>query len=106
MDEPFGALDAQMRFILQTELLRIWKDTKKTVIFVTHDIDEAILLGDRVIVLTSVPGRIKADMQVRIDRPRNIQVESTQEFLDLRMNIWNLIRKEVENSITGDNEIS
>jgi NitT/TauT family transport system ATP-binding protein len=104
MDEPFGALDAQMRFILQTELLRIWKDTKKTVIFVTHDIDEAILLGDRVIVLTSVPGRIKADMQVGIDRPRSIQAESTQEFLDLRLNIWNLIRKEVENSITGDYE--
>jgi NitT/TauT family transport system ATP-binding protein len=104
MDEPFGALDAQTRFILQTELLRIWKDTKKTVIFVTHDIDEAILLGDRVLVLTSVPGRIRADMQVRIDRPRNIRAESTQEFLDLRMNIWNLIRKEVENSITGDYE--
>jgi NitT/TauT family transport system ATP-binding protein len=106
MDEPFGALDAQTRFILQTELLRIWKDSKKTVIFVTHDIDEAILLGDRVIVMTSVPGRIKADMQVGIDRPRSIQAESTQKFLDLRMTIWNLIRKEVENSITGDNETS
>jgi ABC-type nitrate/sulfonate/bicarbonate transport system ATPase subunit len=56
--------------------------------------------------MTSVPGRIKADMQVGIDRPRSIQAESTREFLDLRMTIWNLIRKEVENSITGDNESS
>jgi NitT/TauT family transport system ATP-binding protein len=102
MDEPFGSLDAQTRLILQGELLRIWKDTKKTVIFVTHDIDEALLLGDRVLVLTSVPGRIRADLPVNIGRPRNLQVESTQEFVDLRMTIWNLIRDEVANAITGD----
>ena len=100
MDEPFGSLDAQMRFMLQSELLRIWKDTRKTVIFVTHDIEEALLLGDRILVLTSVPGRIMADMTVGIGRPRNLQDESMSAFVDLRTKIWNLIRREVEQSMT------
>jgi NitT/TauT family transport system ATP-binding protein len=100
MDEPFGSLDAQMRFMLQSELLRIWNDSGKTVIFVTHDIEEALLLGDRIIVLTSVPGRIMADIPVRIGRPRNLQDESMPEFVDLRTKIWGLIRHEVEQSMT------
>jgi NitT/TauT family transport system ATP-binding protein len=101
MDEPFGSLDAQTRLILQDELLKIWSEHKKTVIFVTHDIDEAILLGDRVLVMTSVPGRIRDVMTVGIDRPRDLQIESTQEFLDMRMKIWNIIRSEVERSMAG-----
>lgn len=101
MDEPFGSLDAQTRLILQDELLKIWSDHKKTVIFVTHDIDEAILLGDRVLVMTSVPGRIREVMTVGIDRPRDLQIESTQKFLEMRMKIWNIIRNEVERSMTG-----
>ncbi len=96
MDEPFGSLDAQTRLILQDELLKIWSDRKKTVIFVTHDIDEAILLGDRVLVMTSTPGKIREVMTVGIRRPRDLQIESTQEFLDIRMKIWNSIRSEVE----------
>jgi NitT/TauT family transport system ATP-binding protein len=103
MDEPFGSLDAQTRLILQDELLRIWIDHKKTVIFVTHDIDEAILLGDRVLVMTSVPGRIREVMTVGIDRPRDLRIESTHEFIDMRMKIWNIIRIEVEKSMTEDN---
>ncbi|RPI38287.1 MAG: ABC transporter ATP-binding protein [Methanoregulaceae archaeon] len=99
MDEPFGALDAQMRFMLQTELLRIWNDSGKTVIFVTHDIEEALLLGDRVLVLTSVPGRIMADIPVRIGRPRTLQAEGMPEFVELRTKVWNLIRDEVERSM-------
>jgi NitT/TauT family transport system ATP-binding protein len=99
MDEPFGALDAQMRFMLQTELLRIWSETGKTVIFVTHDIEEALLLGDRVLVLTSVPGRIMADIPVRIGRPRTLRAEGMAEFVELRTRIWNLIRNEVERSM-------
>ena len=102
MDEPFGSLDAQTRLILQDELLKIWSEHKKTVIFVTHDIDEAILLGDRVLVMTSTPGRIREAITVGIDRPRDLQIESTREFLDLRMKIWNIIRSEVEQSMTGD----
>lgn len=102
MDEPFGSLDAQTRLILQDELLRIWSGHKKTVIFVTHDIDEAILLGDRVLVLTSVPGRIRDVIPVGIHRPRDLRIESTPEFLDMRMRIWNLIRSEVEQAMKVD----
>ena len=99
MDEPFGSLDAQTRLILQDELLRIWSDTKKTVIFVTHDIDEAILLGDRVLVMTSLPGRVRENFIVGIDRPRDLQIESTKEFADMKFRIWNCIRSEVERSM-------
>jgi NitT/TauT family transport system ATP-binding protein len=102
MDEPFGSLDAQTRLILQDELLKIWSERKKTVIFVTHDIDEAILLGDRVLVMTRGPGKIREVITVGISRPRNLQMESTQEFVDIRMKIWNSIRSEVEQSMTGD----
>ena len=102
MDEPFGSLDAQTRLILQDELLKIWSEHKKTVIFVTHDIDEAILLGDRVLVMTSSPGRIREVITVGISRPRNLPIESTQEFLDMRIKIWNMIRSEVEQSMMGD----
>lgn len=106
MDEPFGALDAQTRLILQDELLKIWKEQQKTVVFVTHDIDEAILLGDRVLVMTSVPGRIKEVMTVGIRRPRDLQMESSREFVDLRMKIWNIIRSEVEKSMRLDHDDS
>jgi NitT/TauT family transport system ATP-binding protein len=104
MDEPFGSLDAQTRLILQDELLKIWNDHKKTVIFVTHDIDEAILLGDRVLVMTSVPGRIRDVIPVEIQRPRDLEIESTKEFLAMRMKIWNIIRSEVERSMTEESQ--
>jgi NitT/TauT family transport system ATP-binding protein len=106
MDEPFGSLDAQTRLILQDELLKIWKEKQKTVVFVTHDIDEAILLGDRVLVMTSVPGRIKEAMDVGIRRPRDLQIESSTEFAELRMKIWNIIRSEVEKSMRLDHDDS
>lgn len=104
MDEPFVSLDAQTRLILQAELLRLWSERKKTVIFVTHDIDEAILLGDRVLVMTSGPGRIKDVVTVGIDRPRDIQTEGMQRFLELKMLIWRSIRHEVESSMAGDGD--
>lgn len=102
MDEPFVSLDAQTRIILQSELLKLWSERKKTVIFVTHDIDEAILLGDRVLVMTSVPGRIKDVVSVGIERPRDIRTEGMQRFLELKMLIWKSIRLEVERSMAGD----
>jgi NitT/TauT family transport system ATP-binding protein len=102
MDEPFGALDAQTRLIMQEELLKVWSEHKKTVIFVTHDIDEAILLGDRVLVMTSVPGRIKDIVTIGIDRPRDHQIENTRAFIDIRLKIWNNIRCEVEKSMMED----
>ncbi|MGE7759090.1 ABC transporter ATP-binding protein [Peribacillus sp. NPDC097895] len=101
MDEPFAALDAQTRETLQTELLRIWEQTKKTIVFITHGIDEAVYLGQRVAVMTSRPGTIK---QI-IDNPlhSSSQVEdlrSTTEFAKARHQIWDLLREEVSKAQT------
>ncbi len=96
MDEPFGALDEQTRLILQSELLRIWETTGKTVVFVTHSIDEAMILADRIIVLSARPGRIKADITVPFARPRTVEaVRSAPEFASLFLRIWSLLRDEV-----------
>lgn len=84
MDEPFGALDAQTRNQMQKELLRIWQETKKTVIFVTHSVDEAVFLADRIIVLTTRPGRIKNIYEIKLPRPRD---RGNPEFINLRKTI-------------------
>src|SRR5262249_32041456 len=88
MDEPFAALDAQTREIMQSELLRIWRNNRKTVLFVTHQIDEAVYLADRVVVMTSRPGQIKAVLDVDIPRPRDLSVKRTPRFLELVDTIW------------------
>ncbi len=94
MDEPFGALDSQTRELLQEELQAIWRRTRKTVLFVTHDIDEAIFLSTRVIVLTVRPGRIKADIPVdAADRSGEFRKSAT--FFELRARVWDLLRDEV-----------
>src|SRR5580698_4605366 len=91
MDEPFGALDSQTRELLQEELQAIWRRDRKTALFVTHDIDEAIFLGTRVIVFTARPGRIKADL--RIDIPeRDAAFRKSSEFFALRTQVWELLR--------------
>jgi NitT/TauT family transport system ATP-binding protein len=96
MDEPFGALDEQTRLILQDELLRIWEATGKTVIFVTHSIDEAMILADRIIVMSARPGTIKADIAVPFARPRTVEaVRSDPAFSSLFLDIWSLLRHEV-----------
>lgn len=95
MDEPFAALDAQTRESLQDELLRIWKATGKTILFITHGIDEAIYLGQRVAVLTSRPGRIKTIVDVSIDRTAE-DIRSGAGFRTLRHHIWTLLHSEVE----------
>ena len=96
MDEPFAALDAQTREIMQSELLRIWRSNKKTVMFVTHQIDEAVYLADRVVVMTSRPGQIKAILDVDIQRPRDLSVKRTPHFLELVDAIWKMIEEEVK----------
>jgi NitT/TauT family transport system ATP-binding protein len=96
MDEPFAALDAQTREIMQSELLRIWRSNRKTVLFVTHQIDEAVYLADRVVVMTSRPGQIKAILDVDIPRPRDLSVKRTPEFLNLVDAIWKMIEEEVK----------
>jgi len=95
MDEPLGALDAQTRIVLQDELLRIWEETRKTVVYITHSLDEAILLGDRVILMTAHPGRLLATFEIDIARPRTIETMNTPEFGELRGAIWQELSKEV-----------
>jgi ABC-type nitrate/sulfonate/bicarbonate transport system ATPase subunit len=94
MDEPFGALDAQTRSVMQELLLRVWEQTHKTVLFVTHDIEESILLSDRIYVMTARPGRIKAEVAVALPRPREVGVIDTPAFIALRQRVHGLIREE------------
>ena len=96
MDEPFASLDAQTREIMQSELLRIWRSNRKTVLFVTHQIDEAVYLSDRVVVMTSRPGRVKSILEVDIPRPRDLSVKRTPRFLELVDEIWKMIEEEVK----------
>jgi NitT/TauT family transport system ATP-binding protein len=97
MDEPFSALDAQNKLLLQEELLRIWEEHKKTVVFITHSVDEAVLLGDRVMVMTAQPGRLKQFVQVGLARPRNImELQGAPEYGELVQRIWSNLRDEVQ----------
>jgi len=96
MDEPLAALDAQNRVILQAELVRIWERTRKTVIYITHSIEEALLLGDRTVVMTAHPGRIKQIIDVPFARPRNLMtLSASPEFGRLKLDIWQVLEAEV-----------
>jgi NitT/TauT family transport system ATP-binding protein len=96
MDEPFGALDAQTREMMQEELLRILETEKKTMIFVTHSIDEAILLGDRIVVMSSRPGTIRKIVPVEIPRPRKIiSVRAHPRYIDLRNSLWEMLMQDL-----------
>jgi NitT/TauT family transport system ATP-binding protein len=99
MDEPFASLDAQTREIMQGELLSIWSRQKKTVMFVTHQIDEAVYLSDRVVVMTARPGRVKEILPVDIPRPRPLAVKRTPEFVQVVDRVWKLIEEEVAQSL-------
>ena len=98
MDEPFGALDSQTRLQMQQLLLRVWGNSKKTVLFVTHDIDEAILLGDRVYVMGARPGRIKQILDVPIERPRTLDMVMERSFIDMKRQIFGLLHDDLEES--------
>jgi NitT/TauT family transport system ATP-binding protein len=99
MDEPFGPLDAQTRVILQSELLKLWERSKPTVLFVTHDLVEAIALSDRILVFTSGPGTIKKEYRVELPRPRDVfHIHETPGFADLYDALWDDIRSEIERS--------
>jgi NitT/TauT family transport system ATP-binding protein len=95
MDEPFAALDAQTRDIMQAELLRIWQEARKTVLFVTHQIDEAIYLSDRVMVMTRRPGHAKRIFAIDLPRPRDYEMRVTPEFNDLKLEIWHALKDEI-----------
>jgi NitT/TauT family transport system ATP-binding protein len=95
MDEPFGALDAQTREIMQGELLRLWEADRKTVVFVTHSIDEAILLSDQIVVMGTRPGRIKTVIDVDLSRPRSDAMRSDPRWVELRQKLWLLLKPEI-----------
>ncbi len=98
MDEPFGALDAQTREAMQEELTRLWERTRKTIVFVTHDIEEAVFLGDRVVVLTARPGRIREEVRIDLPRPRTLEIKKSAQCHEHRNYIWDLIRAEARSS--------
>jgi len=95
MDEPFGALDHQTRELMQELLLGIWEEQKKTVLFVTHDIDEAVFMGSRVVVMSARPGRIKLDRVVPLAHPRHYSVKTSPEFAELKAELTEQVRVEV-----------
>ena len=94
MDEPFGAVDAQTRSLLQEMLLKIWREFETTVVFVTHDVDEAILLADRVIIMGVNPGHIREIIPINIPRPRSLDSSFLEEFQKIKIKILNLIKEE------------
>lgn len=102
MDEPFSALDAQTREMMQLELLRIWQQGRKTVLFITHQIDEAVFLADRIVVLGRRPGRVKTTIPIDLSRPRELAVKRTPKFGAYVDQVWNLIENDVRASISED----
>lgn len=99
-DEPFAALDAMTRQILQQELLRVVAETGKTVLFITHSIDEALVLSDRLVVMSARPGRVKAIYDNDLPRPRSMDVQITDRFVELKREVWDLVQEEVMGSMT------
>jgi NitT/TauT family transport system ATP-binding protein len=99
MDEPFSSLDAQTREIMQTELMRIWEAGRKTVLFVTHQIDEAVFLADRVLVFARRPGRLRENVAIELPRPRALAIKRTAEFVRYVDHIWRLIEDDVRASV-------
>lgn len=96
MDEPFASLDEQSKLILQDQLLKIWEETRKTVVFITHSLEEAVALGDRVIVMSARPGRIRAEYTIDLQRPRSVlSLKEDRRFVDLVAEVWRVLRGEV-----------
>jgi NitT/TauT family transport system ATP-binding protein len=95
MDEPLGALDAQTRTVLQQELLALWEEDRKTVLYVTHSLEEAVLLGDRVVLMTAHPGRLKASYPIDFPRPRGLELTGQPEFAATTFCIWRSLQEEV-----------
>ncbi|SEC68726.1 NitT/TauT family transport system ATP-binding protein [Beijerinckia sp. 28-YEA-48] len=103
MDEPFSALDEQNKLLLQEELLRIWEETRKTVLFITHSVDEAVTLGDRIMVMTAHPGRDKATLDVPFERPRKVlELRAQPAYGEFVYNIWSYLRDEVHRARAQD----
>ena len=96
MDEPLGSLDEQTKMLVQDDLLKLWEESRKTVIFITHSLDEAVVLGDRVAVMSHRPGHLKAIFDVKLPRPRNaLELRNNPDFIEIRRQIWDSLREEV-----------
>jgi NitT/TauT family transport system ATP-binding protein len=104
MDEPFAALDAQTREVMQVELMRIWSARRKTVVFVTHQIDEAVFLSDRVVVMSTRPGRVREEVSIEFPRPRGLALKRTPEFNHIVGYIWQQIEDQVAAGFRGATE--
>ena len=102
MDEPFAALDAQTRELMQLELMRIWRETKKTILFVTHQLDEAVFLADRVIALSARPGSIREIVTIDIPHPRDMSVKRSSAFQAKVGRLWDLIESDVRRGFQDD----
>ena len=98
MDEPFGSLDAQTKLILQEELLKIWRENQKCVVYITHDIEEALFLGDRVLVMTARPGNIREEIHIPFTRPRDLSIKERPDFTKMKGHIWKILEEEVRKS--------
>jgi ABC-type nitrate/sulfonate/bicarbonate transport system ATPase subunit len=94
LDEPFGALDAQTRLEMQQWLLKVWADTRRTTIFITHDVDEAIFLADRVLVMSPRPGRVERILEVDLPRPRTVDVLTSPSFIETKREIMSMLYTE------------
>ncbi|HUL30330.1 MAG TPA: ABC transporter ATP-binding protein, partial [Thermodesulfobacteriota bacterium] len=105
LDEPFGALDAQTRALMQELLTQVWEELHQTILFVTHDVEEAIFLSDRVFVMTARPGKIKAEMEIPLERPRSYELKSTEAFLTLKKQAFALIREEAIKATLGKESV-
>jgi NitT/TauT family transport system ATP-binding protein len=99
MDEPFGSLDAQTKLVLRQELLKIWKEDQKLILYVTHDIEEAVILGDRVIVMTGHPGQIREEITIPANRPRGLSPKEEPELMEIKWHIWKILEEEVRKSL-------
>lgn len=104
MDEPFSALDALTKEIMQKKLIEVWERDNRTVIFITHDVEEAILLADRVVVMTARPGRVKEVIDVDLERPRDPEVVTTEQFTELREQALSVIREEAQRALEQEEE--
>jgi NitT/TauT family transport system ATP-binding protein len=104
MDESFGSLDAQTKLVLEEELLRVWSEHRKSVVYVTHDIEEAVLLGDRVLVMTGRPGRIREEIVIPIGRPRDLssgeRADVQADVTEIKWHIWKMLKEEVRESLS------
>ena len=105
MDEPFGALDSQTRIIMQENLLKLWREFNITVVFVTHDIDEAVFLADRILLMSTLPGKIKKDLKVDLPRPRDKETTDSSRFIELRQICHSLIREESLKAFEKQNQL-